>query len=123
MRRRDFITLIGSAVATWPLGVRAQQEAMPVIGFLSSLSSSYIPSRLPPFRQGLNESGYVEGQNVAIEFRLAEGSCEPQPPWRQCHGCQLARLGVGGQTSGASQRDCCEDGVDWHAGEPEVSGC
>ena len=69
---------IGGAIVAWPLAARAQ-PAVPVIGFLSSLSSSYITSRMPPFRQGLNELGYVEGQNVAIEYRLAEGLYDRLP--------------------------------------------
>jgi len=76
--RRQFVAVIEGAVA-WPLVARAQQPAMPVIGFLSSLSSSYIASRMPAVRQGLNESGYVEGQNVAIEYRSAEGQYDRLP--------------------------------------------
>ncbi|MGA8695672.1 MAG: ABC transporter substrate-binding protein, partial [Xanthobacteraceae bacterium] len=72
MRRRDFIAAVGG-MATWPLTVRAQQPAMPVVGFLSSASRDMDDvRRLPPFRQGLNETGYIEGQNVAIEYRGAD---------------------------------------------------
>jgi putative tryptophan/tyrosine transport system substrate-binding protein len=78
VRRREVIALIGGAVA-WPLATRAQQKAMPVIGWLSSISPGQVDAYLAAFRQGLGETGYVEGQNVSIEYRWAENHYDRLP--------------------------------------------
>jgi len=78
MRRREFITIIGAA-AVWPLTARAQQQAMPLIGFLGSLSPAAVAGPLTAFRQALKEIGYEEGKTVAIEYRWAEGRYERLP--------------------------------------------
>src|ERR1700681_2025056 len=73
MRRREFIALLGGAASLWPLAVRAQKPPLPIIGFLSSASADLYTIRLRAFHNGLKDQGYVVGQNVAIEYRWAEG--------------------------------------------------
>src|SRR6516164_2437944 len=79
MRRRDFIGIIGNAAIAWPVAARAQQPAKPVIGWLSSMSAEVSKPHLAAFRKALADTGYVDGQNVQIEYRWADGNYDRLP--------------------------------------------
>ena len=79
IRRRDFITVLGGAAAAWPLEARAQQAALPVIGFLYNTSPDPIADRMRAFHRGLKETAYVEGDNVTILYRFADNQNERMP--------------------------------------------
>jgi putative ABC transport system substrate-binding protein len=106
MRRRDFIAGVGGFAAVWPLAAHAQQQGMPVIGFLSSRSPAESSSALAGFRQGLGQAGYFEGKNVTIEYRWAEGQYDRLPALAaELVARQVAVMAaVGGEPSGLAAK-------------------
>jgi putative tryptophan/tyrosine transport system substrate-binding protein len=82
VKRREFIALLGGGAVAWPLSARTQQPDPPVIGFLDSETANLFANRLRAFRQGLSETGFVEGQNVAVEYRWVESKTIGCRHWR-----------------------------------------
>src|SRR5262245_52000515 len=101
IRRREFIFTLGGGAVAWPLGARAQQAAMPVIGWLRGRTSATDALLLPAFRRGLSPHGYVDGQNIAVEYRFAEGHFERLPTLAADLGRRsvalIVAVGIGGQ--------------------------
>src|SRR5437764_882175 len=102
LKRRDFISLLGGAAAAWPIAARAQQPAMPVIAFISGRSADASARYVAAFRKGLNETGYVEGNNVVVEYNWLEGHYDRLPALlTDLIGHRVAVLTTPGSTPGA----------------------
>ena len=106
MKRREFIELLGGVAAAWPIAVHAQQQGMPVVGFLSSRSPAESGSALAAFRQGLGQAGYFEGKNITIEYRWAEGQYDRLPTLAAELVARKAAViaAVGGEPSGLAAK-------------------
>src|SRR5258707_8879905 len=117
MQRREFITILAGAAATWPLTARAQQQVRPVIGLLSSASSNDYAPMIAAFRKSLRETGYVEGQNVTIEYLWADeqydrlpaldGRLGSSPSKSDC--CGSYSVGIGGKARDQNNTDSLRD--------------
>ena len=101
MRRRDFIKLIAGSIAAWPLAARAQQPAMPLVGLVNGRSAQDAARNTAAFRKGLNETGYVEGQNVTVEYQWLEGQYDRLPSLIAQLGRRVAVIATPGLTAGA----------------------
>ena len=105
MRRREFIALVGGTAVGWPLAARAQQPTLPVVGFLSGRSPGEAASAIGAFHQGLGDNGYIEGKNVIIEYRWAEGSYDRLPAMAtELVGLQVAVIAATGGSELVAKR-------------------